>query len=62
MVLYNRVPHRCNLVSLDIILSRLVSVMDPVSIHLKEFDDWDLIVLNHVVEVEIRAEAVPLLI
>ena len=54
--LYKSVPHRCKQVSPDIILPRVVSVRDPVPIHLKDFDGWDLIVLKPVVEVEIGTE------
>ena len=43
-------------------LSRVVSVTDPVSIYLEDFDTRDIIVLKPVIDVEVRAEGNPLLV
>ena len=43
-------------------LSRVVSVTDPVSIYLEDFDARDIIVLKPVIDVEVRAEGNPLLV
>ena len=55
----NSVLHR---VCPDTILLGVVSVTDPVVIHLKDIDGWDTTVLNPVVKAEVRVEGNQLLI
>ena len=62
MGLGNSVPHRCNQVHLDTRLLGVMSVTHLVSIHLKDFDSRDSMVLKHVVDLYIGAEGDPLFI
>ena len=62
MGLGNNSPRRCNRVHPDTILFRVVSVTDPVSIHLKDFDGRERIVLQVVVDLEVGAEGDPLVV
>ena len=55
-------PRRCNRVCPDTRLPGVVSVTNPVSIHLKEFDGCCVRVLKPVVHLEVGAEGCPLLV
>ena len=58
--LCNSSPCRCNRFRPDTILFRVVSVTDPVSIHLKDLDGWESMVLQLVVDLQVGAERGPL--
>lgn len=60
--LCNSSPRRCNRVRPDTILLRVVAVTDPVSIHLKDLDGWEVIALQAVVDLEGGAERGPLIV
>ena len=58
--LCNSSPRRCNRVRPDTIKARVVSVTDPVSIHLKDLDGWESMVVQLVVDLQVGAERGPL--
>ena len=58
----NNAPHLCNRVCPDTILLGVIYVTNMVSIHLKDFDCWCVRVLKPVVELEVGAEGVSLLV
>ena len=55
MGLDNSLPRCCNQVHLDTRLFGVVSVANPVSIHLGDFDGGDFMILKHVVDLHISA-------
>ena len=61
MGLGDSTPRRCNRVCPDTRLLGVVSVTNPVSIHLKELDGWCVRLLKPVVHMEVGAEGCPLL-
>ena len=62
MGLCDSTPRRCNRVYPDTRLLGVVSVTNPVSIHLKEFDGRCVRFLKPVVHLEVGAEGCPLLV
>ena len=58
----NSMLHHSKRVCPDTIFLGVVSVTDPVVIHLKDIDGWDTTVLNPVVKAEVRVEGNQLLI
>ena len=56
MGLGNSSPRCCNRVHPDTRLFGVVSIVNPVSIHLKDFDCRDFMVLKHMVDLHISAE------
>ena len=55
-------PRRCNRVRPDTGLLGVVSVTNPVSVHLKQFDHRRVRVLKPVVDLEVGAEGSPLFV
>ena len=56
----NSPPCCCNQVRPQLVFSGVVTVSNPVSIHLKEFDGWEVRGLHLVVHMELGAEGGPL--
>ena len=62
MGLGNSTPRRCNRVYPYTRLLGVVSVMNLVSIHLKEFDGWCVRIWKPVVDLEVGTEGCPLIV
>ena len=62
MGLGNSSPRCCNRVHPDTRLFGVVSIVNPVSIHLKDFDVREIIILQAVVDLEVGAEVGPLVV
>ena len=61
VVLGDSMPHLCSRVRLEELVSGgVVTVTDPVSINLNDLDRGEYLVFNQVVDLQVRAEGVPL--